>query len=204
MSDNDEAAVHADRRAERGEATRAALVRAARELFMERGYAEVGTTEIVERAGVTRGALYHHFGDKRDLFRAVYEQLEQELVEAAAARLAGVEDPWEALVSGMRSYLDACTDPATAQIGLLDGPSVLGWQEWREIGTRYALGLTTFALERAMDAGAIRRANPKQLAHLVNGALGEAGLLLANAEDPAAARAEVEKTVLAMFEGLRI
>jgi AcrR family transcriptional regulator len=201
MSDNAEA--RADRRAERGEATRAALVRAARELFSDRGYASVGTGEVVERAGVTRGAMYHHFGDKRELFRAVYEQVEQEVVEETAAKLAGVEDPWEALVAGMRSYLDACTDRTLMQIGLLDGPAVLGWQKWREIGTRYALGLTTFALQRAMDAGVVRRANVKQLAHLVIGALGEAGLLLANADDPPTARAEVEETVLVMFEGLR-
>lgn len=201
MSDNDQ--TRPDRRAERGEATRAALVSAARELFTERGYASVGTGEVVERAGVTRGAMYHHFGDKRELFRAVYEQIEKEAVESTAARLAGIEDPWEVLVAGMRSYFDACTDPALMQIGLVDGPAVLGWQEWREIGTHYALGLTVFALQRGMDEGVVREANAKQLAHLVIGALGEAGLLLANADDPATAREEVERTVLVMLEGLR-
>src|SRR5919106_3686611 len=93
---------------ERREATRAALVGAARELFAERGYAGVGTEEIVDRAGVTRGALYHHFDDKKDLFRAVHEELERDLVASIGAQTAGIEDPWELLVNGVRAFLDAC------------------------------------------------------------------------------------------------
>ena len=115
-----------DGRAERGEATRAALVRAGRELFAERGYAAVGTNELVDRAGVTRGAMYHHFPGKKDLFRAVYEHTEQEVVDMTAARMQATDDPWEFLVAGMRSFFDACTDPELRQIGLVDGPAVLG------------------------------------------------------------------------------
>jgi AcrR family transcriptional regulator len=192
-----------DGRAERGESTRAALVRAARELFSERGYGAVGTTEVVERAGVTRGALYHHFRGKKDLFRAVYEQTEQEIVEATAAEMSAVDDPWELLVRGTRSFFDACTDPALMQIGLVDGPAVLGWQEWREVGSRYALGLVTFGLQSAMDAGVLRRADVKQLAHLIFGALGEAAMLIANSPDPQLARRDAEATVLVLLEGLR-
>jgi AcrR family transcriptional regulator len=192
-----------DGRAERGDATRAALVDAARELFAERGYSTVGTNEVVDRAGVTRGAMYHHFRDKKDLFRAVYEQTEEEVVAATAARMGAIDDPWELLVAGMRSFFDACTDPALMQIGLVDAPAVLGWQEWREIGTRYGFGIVTFGLQNAMDAGVLRRADVQQLAHLVMGALGEAAMLLANAEDPRAARTDIEATVLALFEGLR-
>ncbi len=192
-----------DRRAERGEATRAALVRAARQLFAERGYAAVGTNEVVERAGVTRGAMYHHFRDKKDLFRAVYEEVEQEIVAQTATKMGAIEDPWELLMSGLRSFLDACTDPALSQIGLVDAPSVLGWKEWREIGMRYALGLTTFALQNAMDAGVLRRTKVEPLAHLILGALGEAGMLVANADDPLAAREQVEGSLLALLEGLR-
>ncbi|HEV2075129.1 MAG TPA: TetR/AcrR family transcriptional regulator [Thermoleophilaceae bacterium] len=192
-----------DRRAERGESTRAALVTAARELFSERGYRAVGTSEIVERAGVTRGALYHHFRDKRDLFRAVYEQAEREIVETTASKMSAIEDPWELLVGGIGSFFDACTDPALMQIGLVDGPAVLGWQEWREVGSRYALGLVTFGLQNAMDAGALRPADVRQLAHLIFGALGEAALLIANSDDPQAARQEAEATVLVLLEGLQ-
>ena len=193
-----------DRRAERGESTRAALIGAARDLFTQRGYGAVGTSEVVERAGVTRGALYHHFRDKRDLFRAVYEQTERELVEATAAELTAVDDPWELLVRGTRSFFDSCTDPAVMQIGLTDAPAVLGWQEWRAVGSRYALGLVTFALQNAMDAGVLRRVDVKPLSHLIFGALGEAAMLIAAADDKDAARNEAEATVLVLLEGLRV
>src|SRR5437868_6945528 len=105
-------------RPERGEATRAALLDAGRALFAERGYAGVGTEEVVRRAGVTRGALYHHFRDKRDLFRAVYEQTEAEIVAAIGARMGGAPDPMAMLTEGVRAFLDACCDPVMMRIGL--------------------------------------------------------------------------------------
>lgn len=192
-----------DRRAERGEATRAALVRAARELFSERGYAAVGTNEVVERAGVTRGAMYHHFREKKDLMRAVYEQTEQELVAATVERMQGVDDPWERLLTGVRAFFDFCDDPALRQIGLVDAPAVLGWQEWREVGRRYVFGAVTFVLQDAMDKGVLRRADVTNLAHLFIAALGEAALMLGDADDPEKARADVEATLLTMLEGMR-
>lgn len=192
-----------DRRAERGEATRAKLVRAARELFAKRGYAQVGTSEVVRRAGVTRGALQHHFPRKKDLFRAVYEQAEQDIVDAIVAELSAKDDPLELLTGGIRLYLDACTDPGLRQIGLVDGPAVLGWEEWREIGARSALGLVSLSLQTGIDAGVLRRADVESLAHLILGALGEAGMLVANADNPRAAREQVEGSLLALLEGLR-
>jgi AcrR family transcriptional regulator len=192
-----------DGRAERGEATREALIEAARELFSERGYAAVGTNEVVQRAGVTRGAMYHHFPDKRELFRAVYEDTERRLVEGLAVQTAAIEDPWEALVVGMRSFFDVASDPKLMQMGLIDGPAVLGWEAWREIGNRYGVKLTTTGLQRAMDAGVLRRADVTLLARMLLAALGEAAMLLASAEDPEAERARVEATVLVMLEGLR-
>jgi len=193
------------RKAEQSEATRLALIAVARELFAERGYAGVGTEEIVQRARVTRGALYHHFRDKKDLFRAVYEQLEAKLAEALTQQLAEspADDPIGLLGTGVRAYLDYCMDPALARIALVDAPSVLGWQEWREVGERYGLGLVEAGLEGAMAAGAISDQPAKPLAHLILGALGEAGMLIANADDPKAARAEVEQPLLALLHGLR-
>jgi AcrR family transcriptional regulator len=190
------------RRAEQSEATRAALIRAARQLFARRGYANVGTEEIVRRAKVTRGALYHHFADKRDLFRAVHEQMEGELVEALGAELAGIEDARELLATGVRAFLDACTDPALARISLLDAPSVLGWSEWREIDARYGMGLVRMGLDAAMEQGALPRQDPEPLAHLLLAALGEAALLIANADDPQAARRRVEEPVMTLLGGL--
>jgi AcrR family transcriptional regulator len=189
---------------EQGETTRAALILAARELFTEHGYANVGTEEIVRRAKVTRGALYHHFDDKRDLFRAVHEQIEAEVVAAIGAQMAGVDDPIELLVVGTRAYLDVCTDPAITRITLSDAPAVLGWEEWREIDARHGLGLVTLALQAGMDAGVLRAQPVKPLAHLMLGAMGEAGMAIANSPAPQVTRAEMEPALLSLIQGMRI
>jgi AcrR family transcriptional regulator len=193
------------RQADRSSATRARLVEAARELFTERPYADVGTEEIVRRAQVTRGALYHHFDDKRDLFRAVHEQMEEEVVERIQGELGsfGGDDPIEALQAGVRSYLDACADPSFARITLVDAPAVLGWEEWRRIDEEHALRLVLTGLEGAMAAGALRRQPARPLAQLMLGTMGEAGLVIANAADPKATRREIEAALLAWLEALR-
>jgi AcrR family transcriptional regulator len=191
------------KKAEQAEATRAKLVRVSRDLFAKRGYAGVGTEEIVRRAKVTRGALYHHFRDKKDLFRAVHEQFERELVESLGERISGIQDARELLATGVRSFLDPCTDPALAQISLIDAPSVLGWAEWREVDARYGMGLVRLGLEAAMEQGVMERQDPEPLAHLLLAALGEAALLIANSDDPQAARREVEGPLLALLEGLQ-
>jgi AcrR family transcriptional regulator len=187
----------------RSEATRQRLVTAARGLFGERGYAAVGTEEIVRTAEVTRGALYHHFRDKRDLFRAVHEQHEQELVERIGEAMQGIEDPYEGLLTGTRAFLDACVEPAVIRIALIDAPAVLGWEEWREIDARYGLGLVTAGLQGVMDAGILRRQDVRPLAHLMLAALMEAAMLIAHAEDPAAERRAVEGPLVSLLDGLR-
>lgn len=194
---------HGGRKAAQSEATRAQLVGVATRLFAERGYAAVGTEEIVRQAGVTRGALYHHFADKRELFRAVHEGVERDLVERIAARVTGVAGPWEVTIAGMRAYLDACTEPTVMQIALIDAPSVLGWEEWREIDARYGLGLVTTTLRAAMDVGVLRRHAVEPLAQLLLAAMAEAGLMVATSPDPAAARDQVEAALLVLLEGLR-
>jgi AcrR family transcriptional regulator len=194
------------RQAEKSEATRAHLIAAARALFAERGYAAVGTPEIVERAGSSRGAMYHHFKDKKDLFRAVYEQLQQELIEEISAEMDGLggADPMAALETGVRSYLRSCVEADRARIGLIEAPSVLGWAEWREIDERYALGVVIAGLELGRATGMLRDDVPlRALAHVVLAGLGEAGLLIAGADDPEAARADAEPAVLALLHGLR-
>lgn len=188
---------------ERAQATRTALTAAARELFTERGFASVGTEEIVRRADVTRGALYHHFADKRDLFRAVHEEMEGELVTSIAGRLDAATDPLEVLKTGTSAFLDACLDPALARVSLLDAPSVLGWEEWREIDMRHGLGLITAALTGAMEAGVLREQPVRPLAHLLLAAMGEAALMIANADDPHAVRNEMEASLLELLEALR-
>ena len=173
----------------RSEATRRQLVTAARALFGARGYADVGTEEIVRAAGVTRGALYHQFRDKADLFAAVAEQVEAEITNRIAAGAAeAAADPLDALRAGARLFLDACAEPEVERIILLDAPAVLGWEAWRDLASRYGLGLVQLALQAAMDAGAIVRQPVVPLAHVLIGALDECALYIARAEDPAAAR----------------
>jgi AcrR family transcriptional regulator len=186
----------------RGASTRAALLRAGRELFAALGYGAVGTEEIVARAGVTRGALYHHFADKRDLFLEVHEQVEQQLVDDIGARIAGIDDPWELIVTGLGAFLDACTDPAIMRISFLDAPAVLGWQEWRRISERYGMGLVTFGLQNAMDRDVLAPLPVRPLAHLLMGAMSEAAMVIVNAPEPKAAREEIEPALIALLEGL--
>lgn len=186
------------------EATTKALVDAARALFSARGYAGVGTEEIVQQAGVTRGALYHHFrGGKEELFRTVLVQVSAETLRRIAEAASASDDPWEALVAGADAFLDACATPEVQRIMLVDGPSVLGWEVWRAIDTDYGLGLLEQALQRAMDAGTIFPASTTAVAHVLTGALDEAAMVVARAEDPAAARAEMGQTVRRLLEGLR-
>jgi AcrR family transcriptional regulator len=191
------------RREAEARATREALIDAALELFTERGYADVGTEEIVARAKVTRGALYHHFEDKRDLFRAVFERVEADLMERIGASMGGADNPWDLMLTGMRSFLDACEEPAVKQISLTDAPAVLGWKEWREIDNRHGLGLTRAALEGAVAAGVLRPIAVDPMAHLLVAALSEAAFVIAHAERPRKARAEVEEALVQLVEGLR-
>jgi AcrR family transcriptional regulator len=173
----------------RSEATRRQLVTAARALFGARGYAAVGTEEIVRAAGVTRGALYHQFRDKADLFAAVAEEVEAEIAGRIAAGAAeAAADPVDALRAGARLFLDACAEPEVERIILLDAPAVLGWEAWRDLAGRYGLGLVQLALQSAMDAGAIVPQPVAPLAHVLIGALDECALYIARADDPQAAR----------------
>jgi AcrR family transcriptional regulator len=190
-------------KAEQADATRTALSAAARHLFTERGYAATSTTEIVERAGVTRGALYHHFAAKDELFRAVFEQLEGEVTKHVADEALTSTDPLEQLRRGTRAYLDACIDPAVQRVVLLDGPSVLGWETWQEIEQRYGYGLVVAGVEAAIGAGLISAQPVEPLAHVLFGALTEAGMVVARADEPRTARADMEAAMDRLLDGLR-
>jgi AcrR family transcriptional regulator len=190
--------------AERSEATRDALIQAARTLFAARGYAHVGTEEIVRAAGVTRGALYHHFDGKRELFEAVYERVEAELAQQIASGVleSGAAAPLEAMRAGAEMFLQACTEPEAQRIVLLDGPSVLGWDRWREIAAEHGLGLIEATVQVAIEAGAIAEQPVRPLAHVLMGALDEAAMMVARAEDPERMREEVGRTLDSLLAGL--
>jgi AcrR family transcriptional regulator len=193
-----------NRHVARSEATRATLVATARELFAERGYANVSTEEIVAAAGVTRGALYHQFDDKAALFRAVFEEVEGELAQRLAGEALTRDDPWEAQLAGLDAFLAASAEEKEIQqIALLDAPSVLGWETWREIEAQYGLGLVMAGLRNLIELGLVPEQPVESTAHAILGAVAEAGLYVARADDRAAARAEMSGVLRRMVEGLR-
>lgn len=193
--------------ADRTAATRLALVSAARSLFAKHGYRDVGTATIVQTAGVSRGALYHHFADKVELFAAVFEAVEAEVIARIAATVAGAKlsDPVDLMRLGASTWLDVCAEPEVHRIALIDAPAVLGWTRWREIGSRYGMGLTQRMLTHAMADGRIPLQPVEPLAHVLLGALRESALFLADAQDHAQARREVgavlDKLILSLGTG---
>jgi AcrR family transcriptional regulator len=183
--------------AERSESTRSALLSAARGLFAEHGYAGASSEAIVAAAGVSRGALQHHFVDKQSLFAAVYEQVEREVVQATAeaGMAVGHDDPLEVLRAGCHAYLDAVLDPAVQRICAIDGPAVLPPDVRDEITDRYALGLVREVVEQAVARGEIDEAPVEPLTRMLLAAVVAAAQFVATASDHASARAEAGRTV---------
>lgn len=190
--------------AQRTAATRALLLAAGRELFATQGYAAVSTQAIVDAAGVTRGALYHQFGDKTGLFSEVYEQVEQDIVAAISARIAaaGPTDQLEAMRVGARLFLEECSAPGVQRIVLIDAPSVLGWQRWREVGEKYGLGVIEAMLAQAISDGVIPEQPLRPTAHVLLGALDEAALFVARADDADAALRQMYSVCDRMISGI--
>jgi len=192
--------------AARSAATRDALITAARRLFAERGYADVGTEEIVRTAGVTRGALYHHFPDKLALFAAVFEALETDVAGRIAAA-AGAEtdpDPIAIMRAGVAAWLDACAEPEVHRIMLTDAPAVLGWERWVEISNQHNMGLAQALLAAAMDVGRVPRQPVAPLAHTLIGAVREAAMYLARAADQRQARVDIGRVMDQLLRGLTV
>lgn len=165
----------------------------ARRLFGERGYAGTATEDIVAGAGVTRGALYHQFKDKRDLFIAVLDQIQLEVLGrlGAAAAQAPTASPLQQLRRAFQMYLDITMEPEVQRIVLLDGRSVLGWGEWQRMEEAHGLPVVVGALEAAMAAGEIERQPAEPLAHLLLGAVNEAAFNIAASDDPAESRQQL-------------
>jgi AcrR family transcriptional regulator len=172
--------------AQRRERTRGALIDAARVLFAEQGYAGAGREEIVERAGVTRGAMYHHFNSKEALFQAVFEVVEQELCEAIALSAMAGSDPIDQLRLGARAFLEAAATGEVRRIVLLDAPAVLPIEVRRQLSERYGLGMVRGALRHADAAGRLKIGPVDALALIVMAVLHEAATAIADGDDPAA------------------
>jgi AcrR family transcriptional regulator len=193
--------------AERTAGTRAALVAAARPLFATKGYAGVGTDELATAAGVTRGALYHQFGGKEGLFAAVYEELSIEIVEHLAVRrshLEGAADPLAEIRADIDSWLAVCARPEVHRIAMLEAPAALGYTRWREIGRRHSLGAVEEFVVELIRTGMIPPQPTAPLAHVLIGALEEAALYAARADDHDRERATAEARValVTLVDGL--
>lgn len=169
---------------EKALATRGKLIAAARELFATEGYAATGTEAILAQAGVTRGALYHHFADKQALFAAVceilHEEAERHILQAAEAATGA----YDGLLAGCLAFLDFMVRPDVRRILILDAPSVLGWAAWNEIDRRHGFGLLVEGVAAAVEAGELR-GDPEVIAVLINGALNYGVVWAGQSEDPA-------------------
>lgn len=192
----------ASNRAAQGAVTHAALVAAARDIFGRKGFTETSLDEVVAQAGVTKGALYHHFSGKEDLFAAVYEQVSHEVSDAVVSEFLR-PDPWEALLVGCDLWIDAHLDSTVQRIAMRDARAVLGWQVVREVETRYGAVPLRGVLRRAVRTGVIDEQPLRPLALTIKGALDEACFYVADAEDTDTALAEVRAIVRRLLAGLR-
>jgi AcrR family transcriptional regulator len=192
--------------AQRSEATRAALINAARRRFAASGFSAVGTEAIVRAAGVTRGAMYHQFSDKTELFAAVFEAVEAEMTRRIDAVVSGSgeSDPIVLMKLGASTWLDVCAEPEVQRIALIEAPAVLGWERWREISLRYGTGLVQGLLEYGISLGRVAAQPVEPLSHVLIGALDEAALYLAQADDPALARREVGAVIDRLVQSLGV
>lgn len=191
------------RREEYAEATRQALIDSAGELFAARGYHATSIEDVVRRARVTRGALYHHFAGKQELFEAVFEEQEARVAGQIAAAFAREDDALRQALAGLDAFLDACLDERFREIILRQGPTALGWVRWRELDQRYTLGLLRTGLRALMDERVIRPHSLDLLTRVFFAALSEAAIAIAEAGDPTAARDEAAGLVRAFLESLR-
>jgi AcrR family transcriptional regulator len=188
--------------AQRSAATRAALLTAGRELFGERGFAASGREEIVRRAGVTRGALYHHFADKEDLFRAVMEQLEQEVMQRVGIAAMRSEDPVEQLRLGAQAYLDAALDRSVSRVCIIDAPAVLPAEVRREIADRFARGAVREVIAAIAAAGRIPGGLVDALTDVVLSGVMAAAQHVALAENPRQARRDAGAAIDLLIAGM--
>src|ERR1700677_2203889 len=189
---------------ERSAATQAALLSAARQLWGERGYAAISTPEIAEAAGVTRGAMYHQYANKTELFVAVLEAIETEVIGRLITDVTAREPSTAAdtLHITADAWLQIAVEPEVRQLMLLDAPSILGWAGFREISQRYGLGMTEQLLSAAIEAGELRAQPTRPLATIVIAALDEAAMIIANAVDPVRETQEVHTVIHDLIDGL--
>jgi AcrR family transcriptional regulator len=174
--------------------------------FGQKGYANAATGAIVQKAGVTRGALYHHFEGKKGLFLAVFQKAQVEIGRRIGAHADAVDDPWEQLVAGSRAFLQAFTDPALQQIVVIDAPAVLDWNTYREVDETMpgsGFSLLKEGVQELLDSKLIKPLSGEALAHLLSGAMDEAAVWIAKSDDPEQALSDAQLALEALLSGMR-
>ncbi|MDQ2706123.1 MAG: TetR/AcrR family transcriptional regulator [Actinomycetota bacterium] len=184
-----------DGRSKRGDATRSALIRLATELFADRGYEATSIEAVLARSGISRGALYHHYGSKQDLFEAVFNSVEEDIGHRVQLAAAGASSAVGALQAGSLAWIRLAGDPVVRRIVLIDAPSVLGWQRWRETEEAHALGLIKHALQTIAEEGRLSQDLVDMFAHVLLASLNEITLVIASAPDLHAALISGERAV---------
>lgn len=190
-------------KAEQREATMQKLIEVGRDLFTQYGYAQTPTEEIVEQAGVTRGALYHHFGSKEGLLAAVLEMIQREVAQAVEAAADESDDVWEQLVRGCQAFLRASADPQVQRVLLVDAPAALGWEKWRELDAANSMVLLQDVLTELVAQKIFKPIPVAALTHLLSGAMNEAALWVAQAADREQALADANQALEQLLWGLR-
>lgn len=189
-------------KAEQRRESMTALLTEGRRMFARDGFAAVNLNEVARAAGMTKGALYHHFGSKTGLFRAVVEQVQRDVADRVAAAADAEGDPWSQLLAGCQAFLTAGSDPEVQRIMLLDGPTVLGWQEWRAMDETYSARHLTEALTALMQDGTLGEQPVGPLTRLLSGAMNETALWLAQSTDPSDL-ADASAALIRLLEGIR-
>ncbi len=191
-----------DKRSDRGQATRAHILQVATELFAAQGYEATSIEVVLKASGVSRGALYHHFANKEALFTAVLESVEAHVAKQVSAAAAGASNPLDALRAGCAAWLELARDRTVRQVVLVDAPSVIGWQAWRDLDNQFALGLLKAALSGMAAAGRFRPDMVDTYAHLLLAAMIEASLLVARANDADDAIAKGREALEELLSGV--
>ncbi|WP_096435635.1 TetR/AcrR family transcriptional regulator [Alteribacter populi] len=179
------------------------LIEVARMYFTEKGYAETSLEEIVNQANLTRGALYHHFGNKIGLFQVVLESVQKGIANRIETEAAQSDDVWEQLFLGCRAFVTAAVEPQNRRIFLIDGPSVLGWESWRRMDEQYSMRLLHEQLQSMQDQGFLKPVSINAMTHALSGALNESALWIAQMPDYQQALEETMTVVSHLLDGFK-
>lgn len=191
------------KQAERREATRGAIIRAATELFGRDGFAATSVDQLAERAGVAKGAVYHHFETKEALFETVFDAASRDVAARVGLAARKADDPLASISLGTRAYFKFCSEGATGRIILGDGPAVLGWQKWREVDARHFGAVFPDVLRAAIKQGLIDDQPVEPMANLLLGAVTEAAVACANSKTPAETGRRHAEALDRLLQGLR-